>query len=802
MTARGEPPRGVPAFRCGGGWCARLHRHLARRRVLTLAATLGVWACCALLALDMRTDNSSTAFFPDDAPEMTRMAEAMDMAPFSRLLFVDISTEKDDQAHRLAAAADAVVAELPADVAGRAGAAPVPDPGHLLALLPSLLDARGLETLRAASAPDAVETAVGEARRTLAGLWGSVAGPWLRTDPLQFRNLVLPLLPARTAVSLPDPELGYPLSKDGRHVLLLLRPRHSIHDVDAAVRLMDLLEKALARHLTPDMRAVVVGGHRHAAANTRAINADVRRIVLLSLIGFAITYLALVRSLGMIWLLLTPLFAVSAAMGGMVLLWPVLSGLALGFGASVLGIAEDYAVHMHFALRSGQGAERVLDLMSVPLFQGLLLNMSGFAVLLFSGIPAVRQLAAFALLSLAAGFLLALIVLPLCPWFDRPTSGPAQPADTAAPGAGRTPATGRVFACGVLLLSACGVLLHLVRVDVAPRTMGADMAAMQADAALLRMVWGTQAGDMLVVQGRTREEALERARWTAAELRRRTPGNTLTTLTDLLPDPATAAANRERWSRFVAEQGDALARDVTEAGRRYGFREDAFAPFVRALRASVRPLTPELLRDAGLGEFVDTFLREEPEKVQALILGQGALDPAILPPELREHVAELSPETLESTLLALLDRETLLLPAVWIVCCLLLYACFRNMRQTLLAALPPLCSLCSILGWMVWTGTPLTLAALAALPLVMGLAADHGILVTHDLAHGMELGIHRAVLVSSLTALTGMGLLALAEHPALRAMGQVIFFGLLVEVPAALWLLPRLCRRDDVSPLR
>ena len=95
---------------------------------------------------------------------------------------------------------------------------------------------------------------------------------------------------------------------------------------------------------------------------------------------------------------------------------------------------------------------------------------------------------------------------------------------------------------------------------------------------------------------------------------------------------------------------------------------------------------------------------------------------------------------------------------------------------------------------MAFTDTPLTLAGMAALPLVLGLAADHGIMVTHDLAHGMELGVERAVLVASLTALAGMGLLALARHPALNAMGEVIFLGLLVEVPAALWLLPRVCR--------
>lgn len=82
-----------------------------------------------------------------------------------------------------------------------------------------------------------------------------------------------------------------------------------------------------------------------------------------------------------------PAFAASFALGGMTLLSPALSGLALGFGASVLGVAEDYAVHMHFALRSGDSVESVLEHITPPLFQGYLVNASGFAVLLLSGIP-------------------------------------------------------------------------------------------------------------------------------------------------------------------------------------------------------------------------------------------------------------------------------------------------------------------------------------------------------------------------------------------------------------------------------
>jgi len=107
--------------------------------------------------------------------------------------------------------------------------------------------------------------------------------------------------------------------------------------------------------------------------------------------------------------------------------------------------------------------------------------------------------------------------------------------------------------------------------------------------------------------------------------------------------------------------------------------------------------------------------------------------------------------------------------------------------------LPPLCSILCVLLWFLLTERSMTLASMAAMPLVVGLAADHGIMVTHCLVKGKKPGLERAVIVSSLTTLTGMGVLALAQHPALQSMGEVIVCGLLVEVPVALWLLPRLC---------
>ena len=215
----------------------------------------------------------------------------------------------------------------------------------------------------------------------------------------------------------------------------------------------------------------------------------------------------------------------------------------------------------------------------------------------------------------------------------------------------------------------------------------------------------------------------------------------------------------------------------------------AFAPFAQLLREDVAAFSPELLRNAGLGSLLDNFV---PEPRQVLLFGEAGPVPVTM----ADWALAVSPGAVAQAVEGQFAAEKRLVPLAWLACVALLFVFFRNWRQTLLAAVPPLCSLACILACVVQGSGSLTLASLAALPLVLGLATDHGILVTHELAAGVSFGVNRAVLVSSLTTLLGMGLLALAEHPALRSMGQVIFWGLVLEVPVAVWLLPALCRRS------
>lgn len=758
--------------------------HFMARRPFILAATavlclLALWRC---LTLDL--DASSLPFFPDDAPAIRRMAKGLDMLPMSRMLLVDIAAQSPNGERALAEAARDILALVPKELATPVRPVP-PSAEGLLRLLPSLLEDRDLPELLKATMPGAIAARLAEAKADLERLPIPGMARDIAVDPLNLRNIVRKKLPAASGLPRPDPSLGFPVSRDGRHVLLAFIPAFSMHDVEKSRTLMDAVDAA-SRRLPPDMRLVAVGGVRHTAANAEAVQRDVSRIVLLSLVCFAIVYAVFVRSLpACCWLLATPAVAGLLGLGLTGALHPVLSGLAMGFGASVLGLAEDYALHVHFAMRGGVPAGDVRTLLARPLSFILLLNGCAFAVLALSGIPAVRQTGMLGLCTLVFGYLLALLVLPQLPGFAAP--GPIPP-----PAPPMVPRTSRIAPLAIGLAALCTILLSRLPLDADPRLLGADAKIIAEDTERLRDVWGNATWEALVVED---PKDLPRTLASATDtIKAMHPAWSVVSPSDIVPPPERIEKGIALWKEFLSERPE-LAQAVTAAGRSQGFAETAFAPFTAFLDAPVRPATPDLAREAGLGTLVDGLVSSDGD-MAAILLPPG-LNAGDLPPELASRVTLVNPRDVGGAMTAQLDAEKRLIPAAWLCCTLLLLACLRSIPLALLAMLPPLCSLCVVLGWLTLAGIPATLAVMAAMPLVLGLAADHGVMVAHHVGSSLDGAIRKAIIVSSLTAICGMGALAVAGHPALRSMGQVICLGLGTELATAAWLLPRLCSRTS-----
>jgi hopanoid biosynthesis associated RND transporter like protein HpnN len=138
-----------------------------------------------------------------------------------------------------------------------------------------------------------------------------------------------------------------------------------------------------------------------------------------------------------------------------------------------------------------------------------------------------------------------------------------------------------------------------------------------------------------------------------------------------------------------------------------------------------------------------------------------------------------------------------------IAVCVLLLIDFRNLRDCILALLPPLAGTALMFGILGMLDIDLNPANLIVLPLVVGLGVDGGVHVIHDFRSRSQSGTYtpsasviNAIFVNSTTTMVGFGSMMIAAHRGLYSLGLVLTIGVgtcllvsIIMVPAILtWI--------------
>ena len=761
-------------------WAAGIYTFFSTRRFLLFFLVLASLALSAGLTWNLSLEKGLTALLPDSSPIARKSAELLDLAPFAKVMLVQLSADSDRAAALLPEAADSLAENLNRELMEEVDLLPEEmDPAAFMALLPGLCDEECLAGLSRISSEDGLAL-LSAIKTELAGS-GSLTDVFWRADPFKLRNEIFRRMPHQQNMPMPDPLIGRPLSSDGRRLLMIIKPSASMNDTSAAKAIMADLDKNL-KQLPEGISAQVVGAHRHTAANAAAIESDLAFTLSLALALILLIYLFLVRSFGALWLFLTPVAAVILATGGLAAVFGQVSGLALGFGAAVLGIAEDYAVHVHFALRRGKSSQEALSHVARPLLMSTILCVSGFGVLLFSSIPAIRQLAFFSALSIAVGYVWAMVVLPHCPGMDKPREAQAEAAK------GRPSLKGPLIPLVFLFIagSAAWIISGLPG-TFSIRQLGLASHDILADQAQIEDTWQLDGGRRIfLLEGATRDEAISQA----AALEQAMPPGTASSLARLMPETPVQKTNIAAFDSFTNANGLAIKEKLDASGEVLGFAETAFIPFYQWFLQPGKPTDLTSLEKAGLGFLAQSFIMEKDGRHYAAVMATPESGP--VPKAFSLTAFELSASGMERTLSQALAGEKILLPACALLSLLILLWSFRNIRLALLSFIPALCGLIAVLLPSLFTGRPPGLAQTAALPLIICLGADYGIVVVSELMEQADFGAPKAIFVSGLSTIAGIGILALASHPVLHDLGKTVFIGLAAAMPASIVLLPRL----------
>ncbi|MES2626114.1 MAG: MMPL family transporter [Pseudomonadota bacterium] len=244
----------------------------------------------------------------------------------------------------------------------------------------------------------------------------------LQNDPflLSFRNATATASNNQQSLALDD---GYLVAQDDGDYYVLVTAELARSSFDQEVQLETLagissLEANWSASAN-DSRLIRTGALFYAAHAYETARREVNIIGGGSMVLVLLLMLLAFRSVG-------PLILVSIALGfgvatGFVLvrlLFGEVHLLTLVFGASLIGVAEDYAFH-YFALEEERSGAARLKHILPAISLGLLTCVIGYAALLVTPFPGLQQMAVFSISGLIGAYLTVVLLFPVIPLHDK-----------------------------------------------------------------------------------------------------------------------------------------------------------------------------------------------------------------------------------------------------------------------------------------------------------------------------------------------------------------------------------------------
>lgn len=603
------------------------------------------------------------------------------------------------------------------------------------------------------------------------------AGLSWRDDPFGWFNQWLLEQAAEQRVRLNDGRLW--LSGDGREwAVILIDLNTSALAMSTHERVMPALQRgaAAARAVGADVQVVQGGVLLFASAAASQAQEEMSVIGLGSTLGVVVLVLLVFRRPRPLVLALLPI--VTGTILAVAVTWMVCGGLhalTLVFGASLVGVAEDYGIHylcMGYDDREFRPVERMRRL--IP---GLLLAMATTVVayggLALTPFPGLRQMALFAGVGLVGAWLTAVLWLP---WITRPLpplAGPALRLARSRPAwsrllHGRSGRLIMVLIAAVLLLGLPQVRLHddLRLLQNAPPALLAD----QQRISTLLAVPGP--GQFFTVRGASVDEVLQREEHLTQQLDALVAQGVFAgyqAISAHVPSAARQRDNRRLQHDLKQAALPALADTV-------GADPDWIARQLRpsagiTLNDWLQSPVAEGARHLWLGQVDGQYA-----SVVALrgVHGQAALTrlAAVTGPGIgwTDKPAQIS-----ALMSHYRNMMAIVLMISFVIVWGLLYRRYgprswRGLAPTALACLLTL----ALLGL---AGQPVQLFTLLGLFLVLGMGEDYGIFMLEH-PHPDAGATWLAVSLAAVTTLLSFGLLAFSHTPALQAFGLATGLGI------------------------
>ena len=587
----------------------------------------------------------------------------------------------------------------------------------------------------------------------------------------------------------PGKREGIWFSADGTRALLVVQTRAAGFDIDAQeqalAQIRAAFEAAAPEQHAAGARLLVTGPGVFAVESRAGIKRDAMRFSLLGTLLVSAILLFVYRSLRVLALTLVPV--ASGALAGIAavsLAFGSVHGVTLGFGATLIGEAVDYAIYLFTNTAPDSTPKTTLQRIWPTLRLGMATSVFGFGAMLFSGFSGLSQLGLFSIAGLVVAVSVTRWVLPeLVPQGYHVSTaaglGPALMHWLSRAHRLRIPLLVLVIAA-VAWLAGRGSTVwddDLSSLNPAPLRMQRVDQQMRAD------LGAPDVGVLVVVRGDSEQavlESAERASATLAALQAEGILAGFDSPTFYLP-----SAGAQRARQQAIPDAATLTRNLAAAADGLPFRAGTFAAFVEEAQAAKRraPVTSQDLARTGLGLKLQALLAQRRDGWFAMLPLRGVSDMRLLQAGLSKH---------DRSQVALLDMKRELdvlyrgyrlralgfavLGAVAIV--VLLMLTLRSAKRSWDVVAPLAAAVLVTAGILLATGTRLNIFHLVALLLVVGVGSNYTLFFERGNPGAADpQRTATSVLFCNLSTVAGFGVLGFAATPLLSAIGTTVATG-------------------------
>lgn len=637
------------------------------------------------------------------------------------------------------------------------------------------------------------------AEQALASLYGPMGAPRLtewRHDPLSLWPQWWQQRASGTGVQLGEDGL---LEADGRYwAVLQFETRDSAFHLDGERHLVSLLERAgqAAMAASPDLEILHAGVPLHAEAAAVQANQEINTIGWGSLAAVLLLVWLAFRSLRPILLVATSLLiGCGVALAVTVMVFGNVHVLTLVFGASLIGVAEDYGIHW-FASRQAAPVNRrwaLLRYLLPGLCLALLTSALAYLSLGLAPFPGLRQMALFSVVGLTAAFVTVIFWFP---WLDggdiRQTRFSLWLGNTLEGWPRLHGKRSVVLFVGIILLVSCIGIARLESDDNLRSLQSSPPALMAEQARLGQLLGMPSPAQFYLVQGMDPAQLLQREEALTERLRALADGNDIggyRAISDWLPSPLRQKADAELTARIEPGVLAAVSTVVGEPLPRTDFAAGSLTMEAFLASPASQPFRHLWLGDVG-GQATSVVMVDGLSRPDALAALRGASE-GLQGVRWVDRTADFS---------QLLGHYRKLMSGLLLVGVAFVFAALwlRYRGQAWRVFAPTVLAALLTLGLLGLLGQPLQLFNILALMLLLGVGIDYGIFLVE---HRGDASAWLAVCVGAASTWLSFGLLGLSATPALRAFGLTLLFGIgLVWLISPLFRPPASRRTQQTTP--